>query len=182
MDEGIDTGDILLQVPFAVSTDDTINDLNDKMNHAAYKGTRKLCQKIQSHLSYPGEKQNHKLANYWRKRTPHDITLDLRMPADLIIRIVRSFTLPYPCANLIFRQHTIKIEKAKVVKTGLKAEELNRIEPGKIISVKKNRIIVKVDNELIELVCISLIPEELLSAKYIHPPSMYIKKHNIKFD
>jgi len=182
MDEGIDAGDILLQVPFAISADNTIKDLNDKINHAAYEGTRKLCQNFHSQPSYPGVKQNHKLANYWRKKTPHDITLDLRMPANLIIRIVRSFTLPYPCANLIFRTHTLKIKKAKVVKTALQAEELKRIEPGKIINAEENRIIVKVDNELIELVCLAQIPDELLSAKYIHPPSMYINKHNIRFD
>jgi methionyl-tRNA formyltransferase len=182
MDEGVDTGDLLLQVPFTVVTDNTINDVNDKMNHAAYEGTRKLCQKLHSYQSYQGEKQNHKLANYWRKRTPHDITLDLRMPADLIIRIVRSFTLPYPCANLIWKKHTIKIEKAKVVKTALLGEELKRIEPGKIISAVEKTIIVKVDNEIIELICLAQIPDELLSAKYIHPPSMYINKHNIRFD
>ena len=126
--------------------------------------------------------QNHKLANYWRKRTSHDVTLDLRMPADLIIRIVRSFTLPYPCANLIWKKHTIKIEKAKVVKTALLGEELKRIEPGKIISAEDNTINIKVDDEIIELVSIDPIPNELLSVKYIHPPSLYINKYNIKFD
>ena len=66
------------------------------------------------------------------------------MPADLIIRIVRSFTLPYPCANLIWKKHTIKIEKAKVVNTTLNAKELKRIEPGKIISAEEKRLIVNV--------------------------------------
>ena len=47
MDKGIDRGDILLQVPFTISSDDTINDLNDKMNQAAYEGTINLCKKLQ---------------------------------------------------------------------------------------------------------------------------------------
>ena len=47
---------------------------------------------------------------------------------------------------------------------------------------KGNRIIVKVDNEIIELVCLNQIPDELSLAKYIHPPSIYINKHNIRFD
>ena len=125
--------DMLLQVPFTIASNNTINDLNDKMNQVAYEGTINLCKKLQFHPSYRGKKQNHKLANYWRKRTAHDTTLDLRMPADLIIRIVRSFIHPYPCANLIFREHLIKIEKAKVLKTALRTEELKRIEPGGII-------------------------------------------------
>ena len=182
MEEGIDTGNILLQVPFTISTNDTINDANDKMNHAAYIGTRELCKKFQLYPSYQGEKQNHNLSNYWRKRTLHDVTLDLRMPADLIIRIVRSFTLPYPCAKLLFREHIIKIEKAKVLKTALHTEELKRIEPGKIISAEDNIINIKVDDEIMELVCIDLIPDELLSVKYIHPPSLYINKYNINSD
>ena len=102
--------------------------------------------------------------------------------ADLIIRIVRSFTHPYPCANLIWKKHTIKIEKAKVVNTTLKAKELKRIEPGKIISAEDNTINIKVDDEIIKLVSIAPIPDDLLSVKYIHPPSMYINKHNIRFD
>ena len=88
MNKGIHTGDVLLQVPFKFSSDDNINNLNDKMNHSAYEGTKKLWIFFQSHTPYKGEKQNHKLANYWGKSTPHDITLHLRMPADLIIKIV----------------------------------------------------------------------------------------------
>ena len=79
-------------------------------------------------------------------------------------------------------EQQFKIEKAKVVKTALKEKELKRIEPGKIVSAKENRIIVKVDNEIIELVCLNQIPDKLSLAKYIHPPSIYINKHNIRFD
>ena len=64
----------------------------------------------------------------------------------------------------------------------MQTEELNRIEPGKIISAEDNTINIKVDDEIMELVCIDPIPDELLSAKYIHPPSMYINKHNIRFN
>lgn len=177
INKGIDTGEILLQIPIQIGNNDLIIDVNNKVNNAAYDGTKKLCQKFNSNPSSSVKIQNHKLANYWRKRTPHDITLDLRMSADIIIRIVRSFTVPYPCASLIFRNYIIKVEKAKVVKTVLGAEALQRIEPGKIISAKENRLIVKVDDKLIELFCVSDIPHELLLAKYIHPPSKYIKEH-----
>ena len=177
MNKGIDTGEVLLQIPLQIGNDDFIIDVNNKMNNAAYEGTKELCQKFNLEPEPSVEIQNHKLANYWRKRTPHDITLDLRMSADIIIRIVRSFTIPYPCASLIFRNYIIKVEKAKIVKTVLSSEELQRIEPGKIISAKGNRIIVKVDDKLIELICVSKIPRELLSAKYIHPPSKYIKEY-----
>ena len=78
------------------------------INSAAYDGTKILCQKLISDPNYCGEKQKHDLANYWRMRTPHDVTIDLRMTADLIIKIVHLFTLPYPCANLLYEKCVIK--------------------------------------------------------------------------
>ena len=64
----------------------------------------------------------------------------------------------------------------------MKAKELKRIEPGNIISAEDNTINIKVDDEIMELVCTDQIPDELLSVKYIHPPSKYVNEHNIKFD
>ena len=182
VDEGIDTGNILIQIPFKISSSDAINDAVNNMNKSAYAGMKKVCNKLLSDPSYRGYKQDNSRANYWRKRTPHDVTLDLRMPADLITRIVRSFTIPYPCANLIYKKNIIKIKKAKIVTTNVRVEELQRIEPGRIISADEKTMIVKVDDEIIELVCLDQIPEELLSAKYIHPPSKYVNECNIRFD
>ena len=181
MDEGIDNGDILLQVPFLINYSDTIKNVNDKMNNVVYESVKELCKKLDD-TPFNGKKQNHKMANYWRKRTPHDITLDLRMSADLIIRIVRSFTSPYPCANLIFKSSIIKIQDAIIVKTNLTPEEKQRIEPGKIIRIEKKILNVKVDDEIIQLITLKKIPDQLFTIKYIHPPSNYFHEHNIVFE
>ena len=151
MDEGIDNGDMILQYPFQITDDDTIEDVNSKMNLAAYDGTKILCQKFILEPNFSGEKQKHELANYWRMRTPHDVTLDLRMPADLIMKIVRSFTLPYPCANLIFDKYVIKIKEVTLMKTEKFGEDLQRIEPGRIISFDSSKITVKTGDKIIEL-------------------------------
>ena len=182
LDEGIDNGDMILQYPFQIAGDDTIEDVNSKMNSAAYDGTKILCQKFILEPNCSGEKQKHELANYWRMRTPHDVTLDLRMPADLIMKIVRSFTLPYPCANLIFDKYVIKIKEVTLMKTEKFGEDLQRIEPGRIISFDSSKITVKTGDKIIELLSIDPIPKEMTTAKYIHPPSKYIMQHDIKFD
>ena len=49
-----------------------------------------------------------------KEKNGADVTIDLRMSANLITRIVRSFTLPYPCAILIYKNYKIKIKKAKI--------------------------------------------------------------------
>jgi len=180
MDKGVDTGDIILQVPFSISPDDLIGDVVNKMNTAAYEGTVRLHEKLLTNPSYSGIKQNHTLANYWRKRTPHDIVIDLRMSSDFILRTVQSFTLPYPCAKLIFENNVIKIISASPVHVEMRHEQIRRLEPGRIISINNNTIRVKVDDRIIALECVGKIPEMLLKAKYIHPPSKYISEHDIK--
>jgi len=181
MDAGIDTGDLLIQIPFSVESNDTINDLNEKMNNAAYEGTKRLCEYFLNDIPVKSITQNSLDANYWRKRTMHDILIDLRMTAEVIIRIVHSFTLPYPCAVLIIKKYIIKIKDAIIVKTPLDSKEIRRIEPGKIISVSGKNLKVKADNKIIELICVDKFPIDLLSLKYIYPPSKYIVEYNLDF-
>lgn len=178
MDEGIDTGDMLLQVPIEIGPDDQIKEVTSKVNQAGYEGMRVLCKTFMEDRSYAGALQSHGQANYWRRRTPYDVTLDLRMSAGAIIRTVRSFAPPYPCANLIFEKNAVKISSATVADIqDMTAEEQRRAEPGRIISVDGDVIIVKTDDHIVELVCATLIPERLKKAKYIHPPSRYIAQN-----
>ena len=58
-------------------------------------------------------------------------------------------------------------------------EQLQRIEPGKIISIDNNKAIkVKADDGIISLECLEKLPDELLIATYIHPPSNYFADYN----
>jgi len=173
MDKGVDTGKILLQIPFTISSNDHIRDIISKMNKVAYEGIIILCNKLKSYTPKVTEQDNSK-ANYWRKRTPHDTILDLRMPSGLILRIVRSFSQPYPCAKLIFGKHAIDISNASIAQTNLSNLELKRIEPGKIITIKEKLIKVKVDDAIVNLESTTKIPSDLLKEVYISPPTKYI--------
>lgn len=180
IDEGIDTGDIILQHPVKVGKKDTIIELNHKINKAAYEASKILCKKLILEFNLSGKSQNHNIANYWRMRTPHDVTIDPRMPADLIINIVNSFTKPYPCANLIFKKYIIKIEKATIVKTAQSLIEVKRIEPGRLISIDANKITLKAADKIIVLSCLGSLPKEIKEADYIHPPSKYVMEYNVE--
>ena len=179
MDEGSDTGDILLQVPVELNGNDTIASLTEKVNEAAYTGTKELLQRLLLQPQYFGSEQEHGLANTWRKRTQHDVTLDLRMSTDGILRTIRSFAPPFPCANLVFRSHVLRIRAGSIVNNaeGTTAADIQRLEPGRIIFAKENRIQVKVDDGIVELECTEPVPSQLGKAKYIHPPSAYFAKY-----
>jgi methionyl-tRNA formyltransferase len=170
MDEGIDTGEILLKIPVEIQEDDTILNLADKINRAAYLGVEII---LENDNSFQGSMQDSSGANYWRKRTPFDVTLDLRMTADHIIRTVQSFTLPYPCANLIINDKILKVLFAQIVINDFQENETQRIEPGKVISVEKKKMKIKAADKVVELTFVEELPRGLIEIKYIHPPMKY---------
>jgi len=96
LDEAVDTGDILLQVPLPVFQSDSIQDLVERSDETGYEGTRQLHNMLVNDPDFSGVTQLSGTANTWRKRTPHDVTLDPRMSAEAIVRTVRSFAPPYP--------------------------------------------------------------------------------------
>lgn len=174
MDEAPDNGRILLQYPFPIAENEVIGPLAAKMNEAAYQGALRLCRRLREDARYNGVEQNQSLATTWRKKTPHDVTLDLRMSRDAIARTVRSFSPPYPAAILIFEKHLLRIVSAAPARTDLKLEDVQRMEPGKIRSVEGRLIRVKAEDGLIDLECLEEVPASLLKAKYIHPPAKYL--------
>ena len=180
MEQGVDNGNVLIQVPFEIGPDDYIEDVVCKMNKAAYEGTKILYKILLADHLCIGSEQNHISANYWRKRTHHDVTIDLRMSSSMIIRTVRSFACPYPCANLIFENYVIKIVRASPVSTEMTHEQIQRIEPGNIIFIVENTIRVKVDDGILDLECRDKIPDDVTKTKYIHPPSTYLAKWSVE--
>jgi len=178
MDQGVDTGKILLQVPFQIKENDKIGDVVLTMNKAAYDGTKQLGEGLRND-SLEEHAQDHKIANVWRKRTAHDVTLDMRMSTEAIVRTVRSFAPPYPGANLIFEDHIIKIVNAEGVEESMPLEQTRRIEQGRILGIQGNRIRIKADDGIVDLECKEAIPEVLLKAKYIHPPTRYISEFSV---
>lgn len=176
MEEGIDTGNILLQMPIKIYVQDEIGALVDRVNKAGYLGMKNLCKKLLKNFSFRGKNQNHCVTNYWRKRTPHDVTLDTRMTGETILRIVRSFSRPYPCANLIFENYLLKVTAARIVRNLYGADTLRRLEHGKILKANKNKIQIKVEGDIVELTSKDPLPLALRKADYIYPPTKYMER------
>jgi methionyl-tRNA formyltransferase len=177
MDTGADSGNILLQEAFDLPAEATIVDFNETIDRLARPLTAMLVQRLSADPSWQGIPQSSANVNYWRKRTPHDVTIDFRMHAESIAQLVRSFTTPYPCANLVTRHGVIKVVEARVRSDG--SPEVARMEPGKIASIDGCVLIVKAADTLIELVIATDLPEEFAHERYIHPPSRYLVEHGI---
>ncbi|EKR74473.1 methionyl-tRNA formyltransferase [Leptospira noguchii] len=175
MNEGIDSGKILLQVPFQIGLGQ-IHDLVIRMNKAIYDGVVKLAKILETNPDFAGYVQNHNEGNYWRTRTEDDITLDPRMTASMIKRIVRSFSSPYPNANLYYNHNSyIKIEHAEEVDEIQLPQNWQNLEHGQVLSVTNTFLDLKVDGSVVRLFYINRVEEVLKDIKRIYPPTYYLR-------
>ena len=180
MDEGIDSGNILLQIPYALSENDTIGDVVARVNMFANEGTCRLCKMLRESPDSAGIEQDQGRANYWRKRTLHDVTIDFRMSCSAIVRTVNSFAPPYPAAKLIFRRHVLEIIDASEVSIDYLQPGFESLEPGRVLESERDRdsLVVKTDDGFVRLVVKGEVPVELLAAGVIEPPGCYWQKYS----
>lgn len=113
IDEGCDSGDILMQSHFPVAPDETARTLYDK--HVAA-----LCRMLPEALSrvaagsIPRSPQDPGQASYCAKRRPEDGRIDWSRPALEIDRLVRAVGTPYPGAFTELNDHKMIIDSARV--------------------------------------------------------------------
>lgn len=159
MDEGIDTGDILLVKKCAINPDETGGSLFDKLAgfggpmvldvlEMAEKGTLKPVKQDESQHTY---------VKMLKKETGH---IDFNMPAVNIERLVRGLD-PWPGTFTHIHGKTLKIWKTFVI-TEEEAEENGidtgeKITSGMVAAVRKNDIIVKTSDGYLAIT--SLQPE-----------------------
>jgi len=146
MDEGVDSGDILSQEMITISEEDNAKTLYNKMVQIA----KKQMQSIVTILTKGGCKgvpQNHDLANVWRKRCIKDGEIDWRMSAYSIHNLIRGLTHPYVGAHFIYNEIEHKVWKSEFVEQN----EINNIEPGQVLNIGDNMMIIKCGVKCIKL-------------------------------
>lgn len=112
MTEKIDDGPILWRYPFELPFGTTILQANQECEHAAQFGTKVLFRKLEREPNLPGEAQ----IGYFRARTELvDCTILPTMTKLQIIRLVNSYSEPYPCCILMTDdQIELRISEATV--------------------------------------------------------------------
>jgi methionyl-tRNA formyltransferase len=110
MDEGMDTGPILLQAEDAVRPEDDAGSLGDRL---ATIGGRLLVETLDGLAagSLEGRLQDHEAATYALKLKPEDRIIDWSQPAHQIVRLVRALA-PEPAAATVFRGRLLRVLRA----------------------------------------------------------------------
>lgn len=148
INSGIDTGNIISQKRITINIDDNADSLYNKIISIAIKQVKRFTSDFIQGNKIIEIEQDVNDGNIWRKRGINDGSIDFRMNSFAIYNLVRALTHPYVGAHINFENKEIKIWEVEINKDKLP----DNVEPGKILSVNENRILVKTYDSSIFLV------------------------------
>ncbi len=160
MDEGADSGDIVSQRYVPIYVDDSSQDLYTRIFDTASLQLVELLGSLGAG-TVRREPQDHSLATYWRKRARADGRIDWRMSGQSILNLIRALAPPYPCAHFVRNGVDVRVWKAEFV-----SEILTNIEPGKVIAVGDDGVVVKAGTDAIRLLEFDPLPS-IVAGEYL---------------
>lgn len=144
-----DFGPIISKRKIKIRKDTTSTELYNLMIKKSYQQTSELINNLKNFnkikLNKWLKKNKKNMGNFLRKRSYKDGIVDWRMNSNNIYKLVNALNDPYPLASFIYKNKEYKLKKVKIIKSKLK------LEPGKIISVKNNKPVIKTGDNAIQL-------------------------------
>src|SRR6266496_535298 len=138
MDEGLDTGDILLRRTVDILRNDTGGSLHDRLAQIAPKALLESLGMLAERTA-PRTPQDNTLATYARKLKREEGKIDWSEPADAIERKIRAFN-PWPGASMKIERQTLKIFSASIVDLSGEPGDILRSETELVIAASKGAL------------------------------------------
>ncbi|MBU0620590.1 MAG: methionyl-tRNA formyltransferase [Gammaproteobacteria bacterium] len=131
MDEGLDTGDMLLKISCPITAEDTAETLHDKLAELGAQGIVEALRELEQGKLHP-VRQVSENATYAAKLSKAEAQVDWTRSASELERNVRGY-FPFPVANTQSGETPIKILKASVV-------EGKQATPGTVLAIDRDAI------------------------------------------
>ncbi|HHM04326.1 MAG TPA: methionyl-tRNA formyltransferase [Gammaproteobacteria bacterium] len=132
MDEGLDTGDVLLRLRCPIDPADTAATLHDKLAALGATAIVRALDQMADNALVP-QPQDNALSCYARKLDKAEAVVDWRQPAARIERQVRAFN-PWPVARTTWRGQTLRLWSASCLEGG------RDTPPGTVLAVTRQGI------------------------------------------
>lgn len=147
MDEGLDTGDMLLRNACPIEVNETSQTLHDKLALLGASSILEVLGLVQKNRLTP-IKQDNDAACYAPKLTKSEAQIDWQQEAQQIERAVRAYN-PFPMCHANLNGVGIKIWQTEVCLEN--SEVGKRSNPGTVIAVDKRGIIVACGKDALRL-------------------------------
>ncbi|MCX8084275.1 MAG: methionyl-tRNA formyltransferase [Calditerrivibrio sp.] len=153
MDEGLDTGDILLMRSLPISLDDTAITLSEKLS---VLGAELLIETLKRYDNITPIPQDHTKHTYAPIIKKEDGKIDFSRPAEEIERMIRGFQ-PWPTAYAFYKGKMVKFFKGEVIDI--------KGDPGKVLEVTKNDFTIGCGNRALKVLELQLEGKNRMNTK-----------------
>ena len=150
IDRGVDSGDIWDQRGFDINESDVAASIYEKIEMLSLEMLKENIPNLEKGNIHR-HKQYSEKANYWRKRTHKDGEIDWRMSCKRIFDLVRALSAPYIGAHCIYKKKETKIWEVEFI-LDEDVDEYSNIEPGKVMSIESNHLIIKTGDGLVKII------------------------------
>jgi len=162
MDQGLDTGDMILKSSCEITVQDTSATLYEKL---AELGPIALVETLEQMATgvYSREPQQNELSSYAKKLDKAQAELDWQQEAAVLQRKIRAY-IPWPVAQFTYdenqsdKEHRIRVWQASIV------ESDSDLQPGKIISADKQGIVIATGKDALRLEVLQIPGKKALPA------------------
>ena len=144
VDEGMDTGDVIVQASYELRPDQDVGDALE----ALYPLYRRLTREVLGHFragSVPRTPQDHARATAFGARRPEDGRIDWTRPAEQVVNLVRAVGHPYPGAFTFGDGERLTVWRARPAGAGRDGE------PGTVVALGAGGPVVRCGSGLVEL-------------------------------
>jgi methionyl-tRNA formyltransferase len=166
MDEGLDTGPILLEHTYRLSPDETSLSLHDKLARLGASSLLEALDLLEQGKIVP-KRQNNQLATYAHKIVKEEALLDWTRTAIELEREIRAF-LPWPIAYTSWQGQSLRIWQAKAL------EEEHESTPRTILRFSPQGVDIATGSGVLRLLQLQLPGGKVLSAA-----DFYNAKHQL---
>jgi len=148
VDEGIDTGDIILQRTYPITDDDNYKTLLEK----SYTGCSELVLEALDLIETKRVKRLkqtdiHPTGFYCGMRKPGDEIINWNQTSRELFNFIRSICPPGPGARTLFEGEVVTINKAQLIS----GAPVYKGIPGQVLTVEKDGFIVKTQDSFIKI-------------------------------
>lgn len=148
MDEGVDSGDIIIQEPYCLRVDDYAHDVYIKVEKSLEIALEKSLPLIYSNnISFVPQDENK--ATYLLKRRPCDGKINwANMNGKQIYDLIRAASFPYPGAFSVYGECIVRFDRANLLKNDSffgQAGQVAKISNGKMLVLTRDRYMLEIE-------------------------------------
>lgn len=148
VDQGIDTGDIILQRCYEISDEDNYKTLLERAYKACAEVLVEAVGKMKrGEIGSINQKSIHPTGFYCSRRKPGDEVLTWNQPSRDVFNFVRALCKPGPMAQSQINSECIKINRAELI---AKAPNFKGI-PGAVLDAGEDFLIIKTKDSMIRV-------------------------------